>query len=72
MLRRPVRSSNVASVAWEATPDGEGVLEIEFRSGHTYRYDGVPQSLYQEMLGANSVGRFFITRIQGQFEEERQ
>ena len=42
-------------------------LFIAFHSGGTYRYDGVPESFLDEMLAAESVGKFFHARIKGQF-----
>jgi hypothetical protein len=66
MNRRPVTSSNVASIGWE-----NDVLEVEFHSGHIYRYHDVPQGEYQALLGASSVGKMFNSAIAGQFREEK-
>lgn len=66
MKRRPVTSSNVASVGWE-----DDALEVEFRSGHVYVYQNVPEHTYQAALGASSVGRFVATEIAGKFEHTR-
>lgn len=75
MIRRPVTSTNVASVGWEPDEDanetGLGVLEVEFRSGHVYRYTDVTEATYREFLGADSIGRFFRDRIMRRFTEER-
>lgn len=38
-------------------------LRIEFRSGHQYDYSPIPPGLRQEMLAADSVGKFFAQRI---------
>ena len=73
MIRRPVSSSNIASVGWQ--PDGgtqnEGTLEVEFHSGHVYRYDAVPEDVYEALLGASSVGRFLNYSVIGQYDERR-
>ena len=52
MRRRPVQSSNIAAVGWE-----DEVLEVEFVSGHVYSYHDVPESEYQALLGADSIGQ---------------
>jgi hypothetical protein len=72
MNRMPVQSSNVASVGFEAgeEPDS-GTLEVEFRSGHIYRYEGVPQSEYQALAGASSVGKYMNSNIVGRYQESR-
>jgi hypothetical protein len=71
MIRRPVSSSNIASVGWEPDQEGSvtGTLEVEFRSGHVYEYEGVPESEYENLLGASSVGRYMAKNITGHFDE---
>ena len=71
MLRRPVTSSNVASVGWEPGEEGEdvGVLEVEFKSGHVYRYEGVPEREFEALVGAGSVGRYLNAHIIGHYDE---
>jgi KTSC domain len=70
LIRQPIRSTNLVSVGYE--PDEEdsstGTLEVEFRRGVVYRYEGVPESLYRELLFAESAGKFFHERIAGEFE----
>jgi len=60
MKRRPVNSSMMVSVGYDAT---HSILEIEFRSGHVYRYFAVPRSVFQGLLNAASIGRFFHAHI---------
>jgi hypothetical protein len=64
--RRPVASSNISSIGWE-----DGVLEVEFNSGHLYEYADVPEALYQEALGADSVGKFVSSKVIGSFQSKR-
>ena len=73
MERRPVTSSNVASIGWEPLERDAavGTLEVEFHSGHVYSYEDVPESEYQHLVGAGSVGRYFNAFISGQFTESR-
>lgn len=63
MTRTPVQSGSIAS----AGHDGHA-LEVEFKNGGVYRYAGVPKSAYDEMLAADSVGRYFHGNIRGKFD----
>jgi KTSC domain len=60
MKRSPVHSSMMVSVGYDAS---HFILEIEFRSGHVYRYFAVPLSVFQGLLNAASIGRFFHAEI---------
>jgi KTSC domain len=76
MNRRPVTSSNVASVGWEQDDREDddtttGTLEVEFRSGHVYQYAGVPLAEYEALIGASSVGKYLNARIIGAYDESR-
>lgn len=42
-------------------------LELEFGSGSVYRYHGVPVETYQELLRAESKGKYFNQRIRNRF-----
>lgn len=48
----PVVSSNVAAIGYE-----NGILEVRFKSGRTYRYYAT-ESFFKEFLAAPSKGRF--------------
>jgi KTSC domain len=73
MNRRPVASSNIASIGWEEAEQGSslGTLEVAFKSGHMYQYANVPQSTYQAFLGASSIGKAFRSMIMDRYEETR-
>lgn len=64
MNRKPVESSNIAAVGYDAD---EQVLEVEFRSGGVYQYHGVPENVFQQLLYASSKGRFFHQNIKGRY-----
>jgi len=68
MDREPVASSNVESIGYDAA---ECVLEVEFKGGAVYQYNGVPQELYNELCEADSVGSFVHRRIKTASECER-
>lgn len=38
-------------------------LDVEFSNGRSYSYGGVPQSTFDAMMGAQSVGKFFIANV---------
>jgi hypothetical protein len=74
VIRRPVSSSNIAGIGWEAATDGSGTsgtMEVEFRSGHVYVYHEVPQQVYEAAIGASSVGKFIASDIVDKFEHTR-
>lgn len=64
MDRLPVVSSNVAEVGYDPATM---TLEVAFHSGSVYQYFDVPESLYQEMLHAESVGRFLHEQIKSSY-----
>lgn len=56
MERTPVKSSDLASVGYDAS---SRILEIEFSSGSLYEYSGVPSGVYQGLVAAESKGVYF-------------
>ena len=60
MERIPVQSTNLVSVGYDT---GSLTLEIEFNTGSIYQYFGVPQNVYEELMGAASKGRYFDQNI---------
>jgi KTSC domain len=56
MERQPVQSRALASVGYDRD---EQLLELEFISGTVYQYSGVPATVVDEMLGADSLGTYF-------------
>ncbi len=43
------------------------VLEIQVESGRVYQYFDVPESVYQEMMQAESKGKYFNAHIRNQY-----
>ena len=60
MDRKAVRSTNIASVGYDA---GTMTLEIEFRSGGVYQYAGVPEKRYESLMKASAIGSYFHREI---------
>lgn len=65
---KPVTSSQIGAVGYDAETN---TLRIRFKSGSTYEYAGVPSDIYDDLLTAESFGRFFGANIKGKFEYER-
>jgi hypothetical protein len=47
------------------------ILELEFRNGAAYRYLGVPEQVYRELLSAESKGRYFNQHIRDRFPHSK-
>lgn len=58
-----VQSQAIKSIAWDQRL---GVLSIEFASG-IYKYYGVPQTVVDEFLLAESKGKYFNKNIRNQY-----
>ena len=43
------------------------VLEIQFESGKVYQYFDVPEDVYEDMLNAESKGKYFNSHIRGKY-----
>ena len=64
----PVESSALQAAAYA---EGQALLYLLFRSGEVYRYFDFPRWRYQELLAADSKGRYFGHNIRGRFRYER-
>lgn len=64
----PLQSSLVASVAYHPAL---AFLDLVLTNGRRYRYFGVSSQTYNELLQADSKGRFFNSRIKGVFPYQR-
>ncbi len=59
----PVKSSNIAKLGWN-----DGVLHVEFSNGGLFSYAGVSNQLYNELLGAKSIGAHFAKHVRPKFK----
>jgi hypothetical protein len=62
MNRTPVISRIIASIGYES-----GTLEIAFKRGGVYRYSGVPEHVYRDLLSAPSKGAYFGKYIRNRY-----
>lgn len=56
MNRTPVDSSSIESMGYSQS---EQELEVEFKDGDIYLYQNVPQSTFDQLINARSVGSAF-------------
>ena len=66
--RQAVRSSNLISIGYDPLSQE---LHVEFAGGRVYRYRNVPSELHDELVAADSVGRFFAARVRPAYPGER-
>jgi KTSC domain len=66
--REAVSSEAIASAGYESANRS---LEIEFVGGSIYRYHEVPKAIYEQLMSADSHGRYFIARIRDRYRYER-
>ena len=64
MKRQSVESSNLRSIGYD---EFLFVLEIEFKSGAVYRYYGVPSEVHDELINAESVGKYFNANVKSKY-----
>lgn len=61
MERNYVESSNLASVGFDSE---QSILEVEFKnSGTIWQYSDVEDSVYYELMEAESIGSYFYHNI---------
>jgi hypothetical protein len=61
MQRQSVESTVIDAVGYSR------VLEIRFESGRIYQYYDVPQEIFDEMVAAQSKGKYFNSHIRGRY-----
>jgi hypothetical protein len=64
MLPVQLQSTSLNAATFQ---EQSGYLELEFGSGTIYRYRNVPARVYEELLRAESKGRYFNTHIRNRF-----
>ena len=65
---QPLDSSFLEAAAYD---DSLTLLELDFRNGAVYLFAEVPDETYQELLQAESKGRYFISHIRDRFPYAR-
>lgn len=60
----PENSSQIALAIYDAA---QRVLLVDFKSGGTYLYSDVPQLAFDNLVSAESAGKYFIGAIKPHF-----
>lgn len=68
MNRINVSSSNISAIGYDQESQ---VLEIEFHDGSVYQYDGVPQSVYSDLMSAGSHGQYLHHNIKDVYSHHK-
>jgi hypothetical protein len=66
MERQAVSSETIAEIGYQ-----DATLEIMFTTGAVYQYFDVPDSVYDQLMRADSHGRFFNEQVRGRFRYAR-
>lgn len=61
-----VNSSNLEAIDYE-----NSILMVLFHNGAKYQYIGVPQVVFQGLLGASSKGGYLARHIKGKYPYRR-
>lgn len=61
-------SGAIASAGYESA---DRTLEIEFVGGGVYLYYEVPDAVYEELISAESHGRYFMSCIRDRYRYKR-
>jgi hypothetical protein len=64
--RERLKSNAIRSAGYDAAAR---VLELEFSSGHVYRYEGVPAPVFDWLLRTRNKGGFVRRMIAGRYPE---
>ena len=62
-----VESSNLKGVFYKGKTNE---LFVKFKNDSVYRYEDVPKSVYEELLNAESKGKFFAQNVKTVFHYE--
>ncbi len=66
-IRVAVRSTSVRSIGFDPECN---VLEVEFHNRRVYQFFGVPRSVYESLMTAESKGRYVSKHIVPRFRAE--
>jgi len=64
MEREHVESSNIESIGYDSDSQ---TLEIAFLNGSIYQYFDVPLQIFEDMMSAESQGKYLAHQIKGHY-----
>lgn len=65
----PVESSSIKEVGYD---ESGYQLHVRFVTGFLYAYMNVPKELFQEMINAESIGKYFAEHVKKQYDFVRE
>ena len=68
MQLQTVDSSMLYAIGYDQATQA---LEVVFHTGGIYRYEGVPQAVYDELMAAPSRGRYMRQQVFGKYAYQR-
>jgi hypothetical protein len=68
MKRIHVESSNIESIGYD---EDSKTLEICFLNGSIYQYFDVPKVIYDDLISADSQGKYLAAHIKGFYRYSR-
>jgi len=64
ILLKKIISSNIDSIGYD---NSMNILLVEFKTGVLYQYENISSELYESLLNAKSIGKFFASNIKGKY-----
>ena len=64
----PAKSSNISHTGYDPFTN---TLAVQFKSGATYHYHGVPLDVYHALGKSESVGKFISANVLGKFKHSK-
>lgn len=68
MTMQPVDSSAIRAIGHD--PESNK-LRVQFQTGGTYEYDGVPAEVHADLMAAPSIGRHHSQNIRGLYSSTK-
>jgi hypothetical protein len=63
-----VQSSAINSVEFHSVSDNLTTFDVTFNTGQTYRYFGVPETIFSQFMSADSKGGYFHDNIRDRYK----
>jgi hypothetical protein len=63
-----VQSSNMDKIGYDEVKQE---LFIRFKNGSTYKYNGVPASIWEELQSSESKGKYLNANVKGEYRFEK-
>lgn len=62
------RSTMISEVEYD---EENKFLKLKFAKGGWYEYKEVPKNIYNDLIGAESIGKYFLANIKNRYETEK-